>query len=167
MPLQSRANRTSAAVTTPAEPRAGVDLQTSPRRRVAAPVVEQEPPFDDAKTVGEEVQEEQEGQNGNQSEGLERREAPVDHEADSQTRIADAATEAVAKRVRKPRVARPRPELPDDFSQLLETDDPAELRAHLKLVEDAVRDKRKAFEEEMKVYRTLYKDITAKLVDTL
>jgi len=142
MPLQSRANRITMPVTRPApEPQAGVDLNTSPRKRAFQPAVEE---------VAEAAEVE--------------REQTV---AQTQEPPAVQAAAGVAQRVTRRRAAKPKPELPDDFSRLLESDDPAELRASLKLVEDTVRDKRKAFEDELKVFRALYRDLSDKLASTL
>lgn len=154
MPLQSRANRTTTPVARPApEPQAGADLNTSPRKRAPQPPVEAELP------AREEVAAEQTEEA-----------APVEREQTAvQTQEPPAAQAAagVAKRVARKRATKPKPELPDDLSRLLESDDPAELRASLKLVEDTVRDKRKAFEDELKVFRTLYRDLSDKLAGTL
>lgn len=142
MPLQSRANRITTPVARPApEPQAGVDLNTSPRKRALQPAVEE---------VAEAAE-------------VEREQTVV------QTLEPPAvqAAAGVAQRVTRKRAAKPKPELPDDFSRLLESDDPAELRASLKLVEDTVRDKRKAFEDELKVFRALYRDLSDKLASTL
>lgn len=148
MPLQSRANRITTPVARPAPgPQAGVDLNTSPRKRALQPPVEE--------VAAEQVEET----------------APVEREqtvvAQSQEPPAAQAAAGVAQRVTRKRAAKPKPELPDDFSRLLESDDPAELRASLKLVEDTVRDKRKAFEDELKVFRALYRDLSDKLASTL
>lgn len=143
MPLQSRANRITTPVARPAqEPQAGVDLNTSPRKRALQPPVEE---------VAEAAE-------------VEREQTVV---AQSQEPPAAQAAAGVAQRVTRKRAAKPKPELPDDFSRLLESDDPAELRASLKLVEDTVRDKRKAFEDELKVFRALYRDLSDKLASTL
>lgn len=142
MPLQSRANRITTPVARPApEPQAGVDLNTSPRKRALQPAVEE---------VAEAAE-------------VEREQTVVQ----TQEPPAVQAAAGVAQRVTRKRAAKPKPELPDDFSRLLESDDPAELRASLKLVEDTVRDKRKAFEDELKVFRALYRDLSDKLASTL
>jgi hypothetical protein len=155
MPLQSRANRTTTPVARPAaEPQAGADLNTSPRKRVPQPAAP-EPELPAREEVAAEQAEEA---------------APVEREQPAvQTQEPPAAQAAagVAKRVTRKRATKPKPELPDDLSRLLESDDPAELRASLKLVEDTVRDKRKAFEDELKVFRTLYRDLSDKLAGTL
>lgn len=147
MPLQSRASRITTPVTRPApEPQAGVDLNTSPRKRALQPPAEE--------VAAEQVEET----------------APVEREqtvVQPQEPPAVQAAAGVAQRVTRKRAVKPKPELPDDFSRLLESDDPAELRASLKLVEDTVRDKRKAFEDELKVFRALYRDLSDKLASTL
>lgn len=148
MPLQSRANRITTPVTRPApEPQAGVDLNTSPRKRALQPASPEA-----ELTAHEEVAAE-----------VEREQTVVQ----PQEPPAVQAAAGVAQRVTRKRAVKPKPELPDDFSRLLESDDPAELRASLKLVEDTVRDKRKAFEDELKVFRALYRDLSDKLASTL
>src|SRR5690606_37039934 len=129
MPLQSRANRITTPVARPTpQPQAGVDLNTSPRKRVPQPVAsEAEPP------AREEAVAEQ----------------PEPPAAQPRGTPAAQAAAGVAKRVTRKRATKPKPELPDDLNRLLESDDPAELRASLKLVEDTVRDRRKAFEDEL------------------
>lgn len=149
MPLQSRANRITTPVARPTpQPQAGADLNVSPRKRAPQPVAsETEPP------VREEAAAEQTEQVAERPEEA----APP----------AAQAAAGVAKRVARKRATKPKPELPDDLSRLLESDDPAELRASLKLVEDTVRDKRKAFEDELKMFRALYRDLSDKLAGTL
>jgi hypothetical protein len=171
MPLQSRANRTSAPVARPTEPQAGADLNTSPRKRqtvvqaaqeTAAPRVDA---LDEQETADKTIADiTDEGDVGNQAEGLERRE-----EVSTSSDAAQQAAEGVAKRTRKPRTVKPKPTLGEDttWSALLASDDPDELRAGLKAVENTVRDKRKAFEDELKVFRTLYRDLSDKLASTL
>lgn len=146
MPLQSRANRiTTPVARPPQEPQAGVDLNTSPRKRVLQPPVEE---------VAEAAE-------------VEREQTVVAQSQEPPAAQAAQAAAGVAQRVTRKRAAKPKPELPDDFSRLLESNDPAELRASLKLVEDTVRDKRKAFEDELKVFRALYRDLSDKLASTL
>lgn len=149
MPLQSRVNRITTPVARPApQPQAGADLNTSPRKRAPQPPVEAEPP------AREEV-------------AAEPIEQVAESPAEEATPPAVQAAAGVAKRVTRKRATKPKPELPDDFSRLLESDDPVELRASLKLVEDTVRDRRKAFEDELKVFRALYRDLSDKLAGTL
>lgn len=155
MPLQSRANRITTPVARPTpQPQAGVDLNTSPRKRAPQPVASEAEPPAREEAVAEQTEEA----------------ASVEHEqlaAQPQETPAAQAAAGVAKRVTRKRATKPKPELPDDLNQLLESDDPAELRASLKLVEDTVRDRRKAFEDELKMFRTLYRELSDKLAGTL
>jgi len=147
MPLQSRANRITTPVARPTpQPQAGADLNVSPRERAPQPVASEAEPPAREEAVAEQT------------------EQPA---AQPQETPAAQAAAGVAKRVTRKRATKPKPELPDDLNRLLESDDPAELRASLKLVEDTVRDRRKAFEDELKMFRTLYRELSDKLAGTL
>lgn len=147
MPLQSRANRITTPVARPTpQPQAGADLNVSPRKRAPQPVASEAEPPAREEAVAEQT------------------EQPA---AQPQETPAAQAAAGVAKRVTRKRATKPKPELPDDLNRLLESDDPAELRASLKLVEDTVRDRRKAFEDELKMFRTLYRELSDKLAGTL
>lgn len=168
MPLQSRANRTTSPIAraTP-QPQAGADLNTSPRKRAPQPPVDAGGAAPEAElTAREEVaaqQAEQVDESPEEAASVEREQTV----AQTQEPPAVQAASGVAKRVGRKRATKPKPELPDDFSQMIETDDPVELRANLKLVEDTVRAKRQAFEADLKVFRALYRDLSEKLASTL
>lgn len=167
MPLQSRVNRTAAPVARPTEPQAGVDLNTSPRKRqsVAQAAAEPTPPRTDALEAQEQAEQTFDGIVGNQEAEIKAPTHPYPSESNPREQL--AAVNVEPKKTRKPRTVKSKPGLPDDFSIMLETDDPTELRQNMRLVEETIKERRKTFEGDMQVFRRLYRDLGEKLAETL
>lgn len=180
MPLQSRVNRTTRPATPPADdegPQTS-NLNVSPRRRQSVAVAGQNAALPPRTDTLEQQEQEEQGEHVPDPSVLEpayvddttteaHQEALDNPQVEEQRTQQQAPAAEAPRRTRKARTAKPKAELPDDFSQMLEAESPAELRANMKLVEDVVRDKRAAFEEELKIFRRLYRDLSDKLAETL
>lgn len=144
MPLESR-SRLTRTPTPPSEPKAGVDLNTSPRRRGSlsrAAAESDVPPRTDTLDEQEEAAQEEASE-----------EAPV-----------SAPPHKAATKTGKKRGPKPKPELPPDAAK---SDDPAVLRQVLKNLETEAAARRKAFDQEMKDLRTQFSMVSAKLAELL